>query len=101
MSEQFGVVYTALWNQRTALEAASFDIGGAMESAHGSETGVQAPVGRTGLRESLEGTIGSIRAQLRLYEDDVTNVATRLQTIESQVQDLDVSLGSGWEEVDR
>jgi len=70
-----------------------------MESAHGTETGVQAPVGRTSLRESLEGAIGATRAQLRLGEDEVAGMTERLLTIETQVEELDLRLGSGWEEI--
>lgn len=99
MAPDVSYTYIALAAQRAALTTAADDLAGAMESAHGTETGVQAPVGRTSLRESLEGAIGATRAQLRLGEDDVAGMTDRLLTIESQVEELDLRLGSGWEEL--
>lgn len=99
MAPDVSYTYIALAAQRAALTTAVDDLADAMESAHGTETGVQAPVGRTSLRESLEGAIGATRAQLRLGEDDVAGMTDRLLTIETQVEELDLRLGSGWEEL--
>lgn len=99
MAQDVRYAYAALSTQRAALTTAAIDLVDAMESAHGTETGVQAPVGRTSLRESLEGAIGSTRAQLRIGEDEVASMIDRLLTIETQAEELDLRLGSGWEEI--
>lgn len=99
MPDDFSVTYAALAAHRAALVTAARDLEDSLETAHGSDTGVQAPVGRTGLRESLEGTIGAVRARLRVGSEDVGTVSTRLESLEFQVEELDLSLGSGWKDV--
>ncbi len=99
MSADISITYLALSAQRDALEVAARDLGSAMDSAHGAETGVQAPVGRTCLRETLEGAIGTTRAQLRLAEEDVSKVTARVMAIETEIAELDLRLGVNWEDL--
>ena len=99
MSEDVRITYAVLSAQRGELVTAARDLESSLESAHGSDTGVRAPVGRTGLRESLEGAIGAVRARIRLGSDDVGTVANRLEIIELEVEDLDLTLGSGWKDL--
>ena len=99
MADDFSVVVLALSSQRSELEIAVRELGSTMDSVHASETGVQAPVGRTSLREMLEGAIGATRAQIRLGEDDTQTVIARLTNLEYQTQELDLALGSGWEDL--
>ena len=97
MTHDFSVALLALSTQRTELEIAARDLGGKMDTVHSSETGVLAPVGRTGLREMLEGALGEARAHVRLGEDDISTLVSRITIVETQSQDLDLRLGTNWE----
>ncbi len=99
MAEDVSVTYSALYTQRLALEVAARDVADAMDSAHSTDTGVQAPVGRTSLREMLEGALGETRAHVELGEHDVQVVMGRIRDIETQTEELDIRLGAGWEDL--
>lgn len=99
MAEDVSVTYSALYTQRMALEAASRDLTDSTDSAHDTDTGVQAPIGRTSLREMLEGALGETRAHVELGEHDVQVVMGRIRDIETQTEELDIRLGAGWEDL--
>ncbi|REJ03944.1 hypothetical protein DY023_16655 [Microbacterium bovistercoris] len=88
-----------LSTHRSELEIAARELGSQMDTAHASDTGVKAPVGRTSLREMLEGAIGESRALVLAGQDDVGKVVARLMNLETQSQELDLRLGAGWEDL--
>lgn len=97
MTQDYSIALLALSTQRMELETAARELSSDLDAAHSAETGVQAPVGRTSLREMLEGAVGEARANVSAGRDDVGHVINRIMNIENQSQDLDLRLGSGWE----
>ncbi|MCK2034698.1 hypothetical protein KZC51_01000 [Microbacterium sp. SSW1-49] len=99
MSEDFSITQLVLSTQRTELEVSARELDAKMSTAHSAETGVQAPLGRSSLREMLEGAIGETHALVQIGQDDVLKVAGRIMALETQTADLDLQLGSGWEDL--
>ncbi|PQZ54783.1 MULTISPECIES: hypothetical protein [unclassified Microbacterium] len=99
MSQDFSITQLVLSTQRTELEVSARELELKMSTAHAADTGVQAPVGRTSLREMLEGAIGETHALVQIAQDDVQKIAGRLLTLETQTADLDLRLGAGWEDL--
>ncbi|MFF3026873.1 hypothetical protein [Microbacterium sp. NPDC057944] len=99
MSEDFSITQMVLSTQRTELEVSARELDSKMSAAHSAETGVQAPVGRSSLREMLEGAIGETRALVQIGQDDVMKISGRIQQLETQTADLDLRLGAGWEDL--
>jgi len=97
VADDVNVTYSVLYTQRLALEVAARDLTDSMDSAHDTDTGVQAPVGRTSLREMLEGALGETRAHVELGGHDVQVVMGRILDIETRTEELDIRLGAGWE----
>ena len=99
MTQDFSVTQFVLSTQRTELEVSARELDNKMVAAHSSETGVRTPLGRTTLRELLEGAVGETRALVQLGQDDVMSIAGRIMTLETQTADLDLRLGAGWEDL--
>jgi hypothetical protein len=99
MSEDFSITQLVLSTQRTELEVSARELDAKMSTAHSAETGVQAPLGRSSLREMLEGAIGETHALVQIGQDDVLKVTGRIMALETQTADLDLQLGSGWEDL--
>lgn len=99
MSQDFSITQLVLSTQRTELEVSARELEAKMSTAHAADTGVQAPVGRTSLREMLEGAIGESHALVQIGQDDVQKIAGRLLTLETQTADLDLRLGAGREDL--
>lgn len=97
LTQDFSVTQLVLSTQRTVLEVSSRELENKMIEAHSSETGIEAPLGRTILREMLEGALGETRALVQLGQDDVMSIAGRIMTLETQTADLDLRLSAGWE----
>ena len=99
MSEDFSITQLVLSTQRTELEVSARELDAKMSTAHSAETGVQAPLGRSSLREMLEGAIGETHALVQIGQDDVLKVTGRIMALETQTADLDLQLGAGWEDL--
>ena len=97
MPQDFRITQHALSTQRMELESSARELESKMSTAHSAETGVQAPVGRTSLREQLEGAIGETHALVQIGQDDAQKIADRILLLETQTADLDLRLGAGWE----
>lgn len=61
------------------------------------ETGVGNPCGRTGLRVALEGALGQAGFDVQAQYVDGLGIVERLAAIDESFEELDVSLGSGWD----
>lgn len=99
MSQDFSITQLVLSTQRTELEVSARELDAKMSTAHATETGVQAPLGRSSLREMLEGAIGETHALVQIGQDDVLKVTGRILALETQTADLDLQLGAGWEDL--
>lgn len=99
MSQDFSITQSVLSTQRTELEVSARELEAKMSTAHAAETGVQAPLGRSSLREMLEGAIGETHALVQIGQDDVLKVTGRILALETQTADLDLQLGAGWEDL--
>jgi|EndMetStandDraft_3_1072993.scaffolds.fasta_scaffold221833_2 hypothetical protein len=99
MSQDFSITQLVLSTQRTELEVSARELDAKMSTAHAAETGVQAPLGRSSLREMLEGAIGETHALVQIGQDDVLKVTGRILALETQTADLDLQLGAGWEDL--
>lgn len=99
MSQDFNITQLVLSTQRTELEVSARELEAKMSTAHAAETGVQAPLGRSSLREMLEGAIGETHALVQIGQDDVLKITGRILALETQTADLDLQLGAGWEDL--
>lgn len=99
MTQDFSITLLVLSTQRTELESSARELESKMSKAHTAETGVLAPVGRSSLREMLEGAIGETRALVQIGQDDMQKVVGRMMMLETQTADLDLQLGAGWEDL--
>lgn len=99
MPQDFSITHLVLSTQRTELEVSARELDAKMSTAHAAETGVQAPLGRSSLREMLEGAIGETHALVQIGQDDVLKVTGRILALETQTADLDLQLGAGWEDL--
>lgn len=99
MSQDFSITQLVLSTQRTELEVSARELEAKMSAAHAAETGVQAPLGRSSLREMLEGAIGETHALVQIGQDDVLKVGGRILALETQTADLDLQLGADWEDL--
>ncbi|PRB04324.1 hypothetical protein [Microbacterium sp. MYb64] len=97
MTADFEVVRSELGIQRQYLDVGVGTVGSVLETVHNADTGVQAPHGRTSLRELLEGAIGETHALIEVAKADVQSLSWRISDLGYQVEELDVRLGSGWE----
>lgn len=61
------------------------------------DTGVGNPVGRTSLRVMLENALGQAMLDARAQHLAAVGITDRLMAINESFEDLDVSLGSGWD----
>jgi hypothetical protein len=61
------------------------------------DTGVGNPVGRTGLRVMLENALGQAMLEARAQHLAGIGITDRLTAISESFEDLDVSLGNGWD----
>ncbi|MGW9158920.1 MULTISPECIES: hypothetical protein [unclassified Microbacterium] len=89
---------------KQALEGAILQIGQSVgdyvtyaNDVAARDTGVGNPVGRTGLRVMLENALGQAMLEARAQHLAGIGITDRLTTINASFEDLDVSLGSGWD----
>lgn len=89
---------------KRALEGAvlqiSFSVGDYVMYANdiaARDTGVGNPAGRTGLRVMLENALGQAMLEARAQHLAGIGITDRLTSINESFEDLDVSLGSGWD----
>ncbi|UPL14641.1 hypothetical protein KV396_09185 [Microbacterium galbinum] len=61
------------------------------------DTGVGNPVGRTSLRVMLENALGQASMEAKAQHLDGIAIGDRLKSINDSFDDLDVSLGAGWD----
>lgn len=99
MSQDVSITQLVLSTQRAELEVSARELDAKMSTAHAAETGVQAPLGRSSLREMLEGAIGETHALVQIGQDDVLKITGRILALETQTADLDLQLGAGWEDL--
>lgn len=98
-TDSVAVAYDSLFAQRLALVTSAGKLSETLRSIHDTETGICAPLGRTSLRDLLESAIGETEALISLCADDVLTLSERMYTVENQARDLDLRLGSGWEQL--
>lgn len=89
---------------KQALEGAILQIGMSMgdyvvyaNDIAARDTGVGNPVGRTGLRVMLENVLGQAMLEARAQDLAGIGITDRLTDINASFEDLDVSLGTGWD----
>lgn len=92
---------------RTALAQARFFVEGAIgryglyaEDAWARDTGIENPCGRVHLRVALENALGAVLMRVRAEIEDGNGLATGLQTVIDSFEELDASLGRGWNRED-
>lgn len=61
------------------------------------DTGIGNPAGRSGLRVMLENALGQAMFEARAQHFVGAGITGRLVSINASFEDLDVSLGSGWD----
>jgi len=62
------------------------------------DTGVGNPVGRTALRVMLENALGQATLEVRDQHLSGIAISDRLRTINESFEELDVSLGTAWDD---
>lgn len=63
----------------------------------GRDTGVGNPVGRTSLRVMLENALGQASMEAQAQHLDGIAIGDLLRSINDSFEELDVSLGNGWD----
>lgn len=90
--------------QKSALYEASTEITqllgsyrNSTDSAHRGGTGVGNPVGRAALRTAIENALGELAMTTRVLSEEGSELSERLVDIVTRFEELDASLGSGWD----
>lgn len=89
---------------KAALEGAIINVGATMgnyvvyaNDIWARDTGVGNPAGRTALRVMLENVLGQASLEARSHHESSIGITQRLATINDSFEDLDVSMGAGWD----